>query len=107
MPRSILVKPSSRAVRSRPWLRRRLAPLTAAALATLALAAPATTPAHAFDQESYMRCVNTVANWTDNCKTASLTLAGDLGCLAAGTVGILGCAALEAIEQLGKGISLQ
>ena len=107
MPRSILVNPSPRAGGSGSWLRRRIAPLALATLATLALGAPVATPAHAgYDPESYMACVNAVADWTDSCKRSSDSILGDAACVAVGTAGILGCAIIEAIEQLGSGVRL-
>jgi hypothetical protein len=91
--------PAAPARRAAPHRLRRLAVASLAAIPLLVVAPPA----EARTAETYMRCVNTVADWVDGCEAASGSWVGRTACNAAGVAGILVCAAAEAAE-IAKGM---
>ncbi len=77
-----------------------LAALTAVPLLALAPRAEARTP------ETYEACMRAVANLTQKCLGSSDVWYEKLGCKWAGGVGIIACAAAEALEILARGVTL-
>lgn len=100
-----LVSPPSRPT-ARRRRRHRTARLTAAALLALTALSAAPRPAEAISTpESYKQCIDAVYDWYERCASGKGPI-GDFACMWAGGVGIIGCAVLEAIEQLGRGVVL-
>jgi len=101
VPRSVPV--AARA--PRPASRRLLRGMAVASLAAAPLLATPR-PVAASTPETYLACVNYVADWTIACASASDTWYGDLACEATGVIGIIGCALLEAGEILSGSVKL-
>jgi len=102
---SLVPRPHARlAARRAP--RRAVRRLALASLAVVPLLAVAPPAAEARTAETYMACVNSVADWTGSCEASADSWIGRAGCDAAGVAGILACAAIEALEILGRSVGL-